>query len=73
MDAPVPYKSALLVLTLAIIPLLYVNAWLSLAAAIAAYVVAAKLANRRMDRVFLIRSLKGKLGKPKMVRTRSIT
>jgi hypothetical protein len=69
----VPYKSALLMLTLAIMPLLYVNAWLSAAAAIAAYVVAAKLANRHMNRAFLIRSLKGKLGQSKMVGTHSIT
>lgn len=67
-----PYKSALLVLTLAMMPLLYVNAWLSLAAAIGAYLVAAKLANRHMNRVFLNRNL-NKLGQTKMVGTRSIT
>ena len=50
-----PYKSALIVLTLAIVPLLYFNVWLSLGAAIAAYIIAARLANRQMDRVFLIR------------------
>ena len=60
-----PYKSALIVLTLAIVPLLYFNVWLSLGAAIAAYIIAARLANRRMDRVFLIRSLKGRSVSPK--------
>ena len=53
-----PYKSALLVLALAIVPLLYVNSWLGIAAAIAAYAIAARLANREMDRVFLIEKLK---------------
>jgi hypothetical protein len=52
------------VLTLAMMPLLYVNAWLSLAAAIGAYLVAAKLANRHMNRVFLNRNL-NKLGQTK--------
>ena len=59
-DHIVPYKTVLLLLTLAIAPLLYVNGWLSLAAAIAAYVVAAKLANRQFDRAFLHRSLERK-------------
>lgn len=52
-----PYKSALLVLTLAIVPLLYVSAWSSLGAAIAAYVIAAKLADQQLDRAFLSRRL----------------
>ena len=60
-----PYKSALIVLTLAIVPLLYFNLWLSLGAAIAAYIIAARLANRQMDRVFQIRSLKGRSVSPK--------
>lgn len=59
------YKSALLVLTLAIVPLLYLNAWLSLAAAIAAYIIAAKLANRHLDRAFLLRRLRGTPAPPK--------
>ena len=62
---PMPYKSALIVLTLAIVPLLYFNVWLSLGTAIAAYVIAARLANRQMDRVFLIRSLKGRSVSPR--------
>lgn len=65
METYMLYKSALIVLTLAILPLLYFNVWLSLGAAIAAYIMAAKLANRQMDRVFLIRSLKGRSVSPK--------
>ena len=40
-------------------------AWLGLAVAIVAYVLAAKLANREMDRVFLIENLKNKVEPPK--------
>lgn len=61
----VPYKSALLVLTLSILPLLYVSPWLSLAAAFAAYVIVAKLANQQMDRAFLIRRPRGRSVSPK--------
>lgn len=53
-------KWMLLVLALAIIPLFYVNVWLGLTTAIVAYVLSAKLANRDMDRIFLVRSLKAK-------------
>ena len=56
-DRILPYKTVFLLLTLAIVPLLYVNGWLSLTAAIAAYLVAAKLANRQFDRAFLDRNL----------------
>ena len=59
------YKSAFLVLTMAIVPLLYLNAWLSLAAAIAAYIIAAKLANRQLDRAFLLRRPRGTPVPPK--------
>jgi hypothetical protein len=59
-----PYKSALLVLALAVVLLFYIDVWLGLAAAITAYATAAKLANHEMDRVFLIRS-KAKLGSSK--------
>ena len=47
------YKLALLVVTLAVIPLLFVNFWLGLAAAIAAYAIVAMVANRRMDDAYL--------------------
>lgn len=53
-------KIALLALALSIVPLLFVHAWLGIAAAIATYVLAARMAVRDMDRVFLIRSLKAK-------------
>ena len=53
-------KIALLVLLLAVLPLFYVNTWMGLGAAVAAYALAAKLATRHMDRVFLVRSLKVK-------------
>ena len=43
------YKLALLVVTLAVIPLLFVNFWVGLAAAIAAYAIVAMVANRSMD------------------------
>jgi hypothetical protein len=66
MNGVMPYKSALLVLTLAVIPSFYVNTWLGMAAAVAAYVVAAKIANRQMDRVFLIRTLKNGPAPPKI-------
>jgi len=49
------YKLSLIVLTLAILPLLYVEAWLSLGAALIAYALAAKLANQHMDRAFLVK------------------
>ena len=55
-----PYKLSLVVLTLAILPLLYVEAWLSLGAARVAYALAAKLANQDMDRAFLARTLKSR-------------
>ena len=65
MNGHMPYKSTLFVLTLAVIPSFYVNTWLGMAVAVAAYVVAAKVANRQMDRVFLIRSLKSRPAPPK--------
>ena len=49
------YKLSLTALTLAILPLLYVEAWLSLVAALMAYALAAKLANQHMDRAFRIK------------------
>ena len=58
-------KWMLLVTAVAIIPLFYVNVWLGLAAAIVAYVLSAKLANRDMDRIFVVRSLKAKTDPPK--------
>jgi hypothetical protein len=45
--------------------LFYVNVWLGLTTAIVAYVLSAKLANRDMDRIFLVRSLKAKTGPKK--------
>jgi hypothetical protein len=53
-------KWMLLLLVVAIVPLFYVNVWLGLTSAIVAYVLSAKLANRDMDRIFLVRSLKAK-------------
>ena len=64
-----PCKLSLVVLTLAILPLLYVNAWLSLGAALVAYALAAKLANQDMDRAFLARTLKSRAA-PKSFRGR---
>ena len=45
-----PYKLALLLLAIAVIPLLYVSIWLGLAAVIAVYVLIARLANKDFDR-----------------------
>ena len=56
----ITYKLALVVLTLAVLPLLYLEAWLGLGSALVAYALAAKLANQDMDRAFLIRTLKGR-------------
>ena len=53
-------KLGLLALVLSIGPLLYVHAWLGIAAAIVAYIFAARMAVHDMDRVFLVRSLKAK-------------
>ena len=53
-------KWMLLLLVVAIVPLFYVNVWLGLTSAIFAYVLSAKLANRDMDRIFLVRTLKAK-------------
>jgi hypothetical protein len=53
-------KWMLLLLVVAIVPLFYVNVWLGLTSAIVAYVLSAKLANRDMDRIFLVRTLKAK-------------
>jgi hypothetical protein len=53
-------KWMLLLLVVAIVPLFYVNDWLGLTSAIVAYVLSAKLANRDMDRIFLVRTLKAK-------------
>ena len=53
-------KWMLLLLVVAIVPLFYVNVWLGLTTAIVAYVLSAKLANRDMDRIFLVRTLKAK-------------
>ena len=64
-----PCKLSLVVLTLAILPLLYVEAWLSLSAALVAYALAAKLANQDMDRAFLARTLKSRAA-PKSFRGR---
>ena len=64
-----PYKLSLVVLTLAILPLLYVEAWLGLGAALVAYALAAKLANQDMDRAFLVRTLKSRAA-PKSFRGR---
>jgi len=58
-------KWMLLVLALAIVPLFYANVWVGLTAAIVAYVLSAKLANRDMDRIFLVRRLKARTGSKK--------
>jgi len=44
------YKLALLLLTLAVIPLLYISIWLGLAALIAVYALIARFANKDFDR-----------------------
>jgi len=44
------FKLALLLLTIAIVPLFYVSVWMGLAALIAGYAVAARLANQHFDR-----------------------
>jgi hypothetical protein len=59
------YRWALPAMALAVLPALYMDVWLGLAVAIVAYVLAAKLANREMDRVFLIENLKTKVEPPK--------
>jgi len=43
------YKLALLLLTLAVVPLFYLNIWLGLAALVAAYALIARVANRHFD------------------------
>ena len=45
-----PYKLALLLLTIAVIPLLYISIWLGLAAVVAVYVLIARFANKDFDR-----------------------
>ena len=52
-------KLALLALTVAVIPLLYLSVWVGLAALIAIYALAAKLANRDFDRQFRDRAKRG--------------
>jgi len=44
------YKLALLLLTIAIVPLFYVSVWMGLAALIATYALIARFANRAFDR-----------------------
>jgi len=44
------YKLALLLLTVAVIPLFSINVWLGLAALVAAYALIARFANRHFDR-----------------------
>jgi len=44
------YKLALLLLTIAVIPLMYIHIWLGLAAVIALYALIARLANKDFDR-----------------------
>ena len=44
------YKLALLLLTLALIPLFYVSVWLGVAAGIVMYGLIARLANKDFDR-----------------------
>jgi len=44
------YKLALLLLTVALIPLFYVSVWLGVAAGIVMYSLIARLANRDFDR-----------------------
>jgi hypothetical protein len=43
------YKLALLLLTLAVVPLFYLNIWLGMAALVAAYALIARFANRHFD------------------------
>ena len=44
------YKPALLLLTIAIVPLFYISVWTGLTALLAAYALTAKLANNDFDR-----------------------
>ena len=44
------YKLALILLTIAIVPLFYVSVWMGLATLVAAYTLTAKLANKDFDR-----------------------
>ena len=44
------YKPALLLLTIAIVPLFYISMWIGLTALLAAYALTAKLANNDFDR-----------------------
>ena len=44
------YKLALLLLTLTVVPLFYLNIWLGLVALVAAYALIARFANRHFDR-----------------------
>jgi hypothetical protein len=46
------YKLALLMLTITVIPLLYIRIWLGLVAVIALYALIARLANKDFDRQF---------------------
>lgn len=45
------YNLALLLLTLAVVPLFYVSNWLGALAVVAIYYLAARLANRDLDRL----------------------
>ena len=44
------YKLALVLLTIAIVPLFYVSVWMGLAGIIGAYALTARLANKDFDR-----------------------
>lgn len=52
------YKVALVILTLAMIPMLFLNTWLGLATAFAAYSIAAKLADGALDKAANLRGIK---------------
>ena len=49
------YDVALLLLTLALLPLLYVSAWFGIAVALAGYMLVARLAGRDLDRLSQLR------------------
>jgi hypothetical protein len=49
------YDFALLLLTLALLPLLYVSIWFGIAVALAGYILLARLAGRDLDRLSRLR------------------
>ena len=49
------YDFALLLLTLALLPLLYVSTWFGIAVALAGYILVARLAGRDLERLSRLR------------------